>query len=161
MTFKTPLMALATAATAATALTPLAAEARQVTLTTQLNDFGGKGAYLAIYVTDASGKYVGSLWMAGGKAKYYKHLRGWMRATRGNTAEIAGITGASLGAGRTLKLNLNLNDALFDRGYKLHIDAAAEDMPEVPNDVVVPLTRDGSGKARAGRGYVRSFAYSF
>ena len=158
MTFKTPLMALATAATA---LTPLAAEARQVTLTTQLNSYPGKGAYLAMYVTDASGKYVGSLWMAGAHAKYYRHLRGWMRATGGNTAEVAGITGASVGPGRTLKLNLNLNDTLFDKGYKLHIDAAAENLPEIPNDVVVPLTRAGRGKPHAGRGYVKAFSYTF
>ena len=58
-----------------TALTlPGLAMARPVTLTTTLNNYGGDGAYLALYVTDASGAYVGSLWMAGGKSKYYEHL---------------------------------------------------------------------------------------
>jgi hypothetical protein len=33
--------------------------------------YGGQGAYLAMYVTDLKGAYVGSLWMAGGKSKYY------------------------------------------------------------------------------------------
>ncbi|RME17831.1 MAG: DUF2271 domain-containing protein [Alphaproteobacteria bacterium] len=155
---KSTVMALATTATA---LTPLAAEARQVTFTTQLNVYGGKGAYLAFYVTDAQGKYVGSLWMAGPHAKYYRHLPGWMRATGGNPGEVAGITGASVGPGRTLKINLNLNDALFDKGYKLHIDAAAENFPEIPNDVVVNLTSAGKGKPVAGRGYVKSFTYSY
>lgn len=148
-------------ATAATALTPLAAQARQVTMTTQLNNYPGKGAYLAFYVTDAQGKYLGSLWMAGAHAKYYRHLPGWFRATGGNAGEVAGITGASVGAGRTLKLQLNLNDALFDKGYKLHIDAAAENFPEVPNDLVMPLTSAGAGKAHAGRGYVKSFSYTY
>ena len=55
--------------------------ARPVTLTTTLNTYGGDGAYLALYVTDASGAYVGSLWMAGGKSKYYEHLSDWYRAT--------------------------------------------------------------------------------
>ena len=55
------------------------AMARSVTLTTTLNDYGGNGAYLAFYVTDAAGAYKGTLWMAGTKAKYYSHLTGWQR----------------------------------------------------------------------------------
>ncbi|MGO8586780.1 DUF2271 domain-containing protein, partial [Rhizobium ruizarguesonis] len=41
---------------------------------------GGDGAYLAYYVTDAQGKYVGRLWMAGGRTRYYEHITGWYRA---------------------------------------------------------------------------------
>ena len=36
---------------------PNLAQARPVTLTTQLKNYGGDGAYLAIYVTDTSGLY--------------------------------------------------------------------------------------------------------
>ena len=93
--------------------------ARPVTLTTTLKNYGGDGAYLAIYVTDPKGAYAGTLWMAGGKSKYYEHLTDWYRATRGNTAEINGITGASVGAGRTLEITLDLADALFDGGVRL------------------------------------------
>ena len=72
-----------------TALTvPGLALARPVTLTTTLNAYGGDGAYLALYVTDATGAYVGSLWMAGGKSKYYEHLSDWYRATGGDPAQI-------------------------------------------------------------------------
>ncbi len=143
-----------------TALTvPGLAMARPVTLTTTLNNYGGDGAYLALYVTDASGAYVGSLWMAGGKSKYYQHLTDWYRATAGDTAQIDGITGASVGAGRTLEITLDLADALFDAGYTLHIDAAVENMRESPNEVAVPLTVDGKGQPTRGRRYVASFAY--
>src|SRR5690606_29370259 len=103
-----------------TALTlPGLAMARPVTLTTTLNGYGGDGAYLALYVTDAAGVYVGTLWMAGSKSKYYEHLTDWYRATGGDLAQINGITGASVGAGRTLEINLDLADALFDAGYTL------------------------------------------
>ena len=44
-------------------------QARPVTLTTQLKNYSGDGAYLAIYVTDAAGKYQKTLWVAGKKAK--------------------------------------------------------------------------------------------
>ena len=63
-----------------TALTvPALAIAKPVTLTTNMTQYGGDGAYLALYVTDASGAYMGSLWMAGDKAKYYEHLSDWYR----------------------------------------------------------------------------------
>ena len=135
------------------------AMARPVTLTTTLNTYGGDGAYLAIYVKDASGAYAGSLWMAGGKSKYYEHLRDWYRVTGGDAAQVNGITGASVGAGRTLEITLDLADALFDVGYTLHIDAAVEDMRGSPNEVAVPLTTDGAGTAVRGRRYIDSFTY--
>ena len=143
-----------------TALTlPGLAMARPVTLTTALTNYGGDGAYLALYVTDANGAYAGSLWMAGGKSKYYQHLADWYRATGGDTGQINGITGASVGAGRKLKITLDLADALFDAGYKLHIDAAVEDMRDSPSEIVVPLTMAGAGKATKGRRYIASFDY--
>lgn len=145
-----------------TALTmPDLALARPVTLTATLNDYGGDGAYLAIYVTDTSGAYVGTLWMAGGKSKYYEHLTDWYRATGGDPAQINGITGASIGAGRTLEITLDLQDALFDSGYTLHIDAAVEDMRDSPREVSVPLTMAGAGEPATGRRYVAGFTYGF
>ncbi len=143
-----------------TALTlPGIAMARPVTLSTQLNNYGGDGAYLALYVTDPSGAYAGTLWMAGGKSKYYDSLSDWYRATGGDPAQINGITGASVGAGRTLEITLDLADALFDAGYTLHIDAAVEEMRNSPNEVAVPLTTAGAGTAVKGRRYVASFTY--
>lgn len=144
-----------------TALTlPGLAMAGQVTFTTTLSNYGGDGAYLAYYVTDAQGKYAGSLWMAGGKARYYEHLSGWYRATGGDTAEINGITGASVGAGRSLKITLDLADTLFDAGCQLHIDSAVEDMRDSPNEIVVPLTSSGSGQTVKGKRYIADFTYA-
>lgn len=147
-------LALTTALT-----TPGLAMAKPVTLTTTLNNYGGDGAYLALYVTDAKGAYAGSLWIAGDKSKYYEHLSGWYRATGGNVAEISGITGASVGAGRSLKITLDLADALFDAGYELHIDASVEDMRDSPSEIVVPLTSAGAGQPVSGRRYIRTFTY--
>lgn len=138
---------------------PGLAMARPVTFTTTLNNYGGDGAYLALYLTDASGAYAGTLWMAGGKSKYYDSLAGWYRATGGDTRQIDGITGASVGAGRTLEITLDLADALIDAGYTLHVDAAVEDMRDSPDDVAVPLTSAGAGQAVPGRRYVASLRY--
>ena len=97
--------------------------------------------------------------MAGGKSKYYDSLAGWYRATGGDPAQIDGITGASVGAGRTLEITLDLADALFDAGYVLRVDAAVEDMRDSPDDVAVPLTTQGAGKTTQGRRYVASLKY--
>jgi len=70
------------------------------------------------------------------------------------------ITGASVGAGRTLEISLDLADALFDAGYTLHVDAAVEDMRDSPNDVAIPLMSDGAGTPVRGRLYVALLAYS-
>lgn len=150
---------LAALAVTTALIAPGAALARSVTLTTTLNAYGGNGAYLAFYVTDAQGVYQGSLWMAGGRSQYYEHLTDWYRATGGNTGEINGITGASVGAGRTLEISLDLADTLFDAGYVLHVDAGVENMRNSPSEIVVPLTTDGAGKANPGRRYIASLVY--
>lgn len=150
---------LAALALTSALVAPALAAARPVTFTATLNDYGGDGAYLALYVTDAQGAYVGSLWMAGGKSKYYDSLAGWYRATGGDLSQIDGITGASVGAGRTLEITLDLADALFDAGYVLHVDAAVEDMRDSPGDVSLPLTMAGAGQPVAGRRYVASLKY--
>ena len=139
---------------------PAAAMAKPVTFSAQLKDYGGNNAYLALYVTDKNDKYVGSLWLAGSRTRYFEHLAGWYNATGGDTSQINGITGASIGSGRTLEVTLDLKDALFDQGYKLHVDAAAENMRDSTNDVVVPLTAAGAGQPVKGRRYVSSFSYS-
>ena len=150
---------LAALALTSVLVAPGLAMARPVTLTTTLNTYGGDGAYLVLYVTDAQGAYAGTLWMAGGKSKYYEHLSDWYRATGGDLAQIDGITGASVGAGRSLEITLDLADPLFDAGYTLHVDAAVEDMRDSPNDIAVPLTAAGAGQPVPGRRYVASLRY--
>ncbi len=149
-----------TAVAAACALTlPAVAHSRPVTLTTQLKNYGGDGAYLAVYLTNAKGAYAGTLWVAGGTAKYYKHLSNWNRLSAGDAKRLAGVTGASVGAGRTLKVTADLADALIDAGYEIRIDAAVEDMRESPSEIRVPLSAAGAGKPQTGRQYIQSFTY--
>ena len=142
-------------------IAPGVAMARPVTLSVTMAQYGGPGAYLAVYVTDASGAYARTLCMAGGKSKYYKHLSDWTKFTGGDLAQVDGITGASVGSGRKLELTMDLADALFDAGYTVHIDAAAEDMRDSPNEVAVPLTVAGAGTPVAGRRYIADFTYGF
>lgn len=61
-----PFLATTVAAACALAL-PSLAHSRQLTLTTQLKNYGGDGAYLAVYLTDSKGAYARTLWVAGAR----------------------------------------------------------------------------------------------
>ena len=150
---------LTTLAAACALALPALAHSRQVTLTAQLKNYGGNGAYLAAYLTDAKGAYAGTLWVAGGKAKYYKHLSDWSRLSSGDAKRLNGVTGASVGAGRSLKITADLADALIDAGYEIRIDAAAEDMRDSPSEVRVPLSTSNAGKPQAGKQYIQSLSF--
>ncbi|GAA4019345.1 DUF2271 domain-containing protein [Actimicrobium antarcticum] len=138
---------------------PVLVQARPVTLTTQLQSYGGNGAYLAFYLTDAAGKYKKTLWVAGTKVKYYKHMSDWARGSGLNSREFDGLTGASVGSGKSLKVTVELEDALIDAGYEIRVDSAAEDGRDNPADARSPLTKLGAGKPVKGRGYIKSFTY--
>jgi hypothetical protein len=146
-------------ATACALALPALAQSRPLTLTAQLKNYGGDGAYLAAYLTDAKGVYVRTLWVAGGKAKYHKHLSDWSRLSAGDTKRLDGVTGASVGAGRTLTVTADLADALIDAGYEIRIDAAAEDMRDSPAEVRLPLSTASIGKPQAGKQYIQSVSF--
>jgi hypothetical protein len=135
-------------------------QAAEVTITTTLNAYSGEGAYLAFYLTDAKGKYNRTLWVAGGKSKYYKHLQDWARGSGLKSKEYDGLTGASVTSGDTLTVKVNIDDALIDAGYLIRVDSAVEDQREHRIDAEVPLTRQGAGTEVAGRGYVKTLSYS-
>lgn len=140
---------------------PCLAEAKQINLSTEMAEYKGDGAYLALYLTDTHGTYQKTLWVAGKKPKYYKHLRDWSRGSGMKKSEYDGMTGASVLNGRTLKVTAEVPDAMLDAGYQIRIDSAVEDQKDLRAEVMVPLTTEGAGKPVAGQGYVKSFTYTF
>jgi hypothetical protein len=137
-----------------------AALAREVTITTTLNAYHGDGAYLAVYLTDADGNYARTLWVAGGKSKYYKHLLGWARGSGMKNTEYDGMTGASVSSGGNLTVTVDIDDTLIDAGYLIRVDSAVEDQRENRVDAEVPLTSQGVNTPITGRGYVKALSYS-
>lgn len=152
---------LALAATLATPALALAgdAAARTVTLTTQLRPYAGPGAYMAIYLVDPQGRFHSTLRVAGTRARYHRHLRDWSRGRSSETARIDGITGASVGSGQTLRVAVDVADALIDAGYQIRIDTAVEDGRDNPAELSVPLSRMASGTPAAGNGYIAAFKF--
>ena len=137
-----------------------AAQAREVTITTTLNTYRGNAAYLAIYLTNPDGKYERTLWVAGKKSKYYKHLLDWARGSGVRATEYEGMTGASVSGGDSLTIKADIDDALIDAGYLIRVDSAVEDKRENRIDAEVTLTASGAGTPVSGRGYVNTLSYS-
>lgn len=138
---------------------PALAESRTLALTTQLRNYGGDGAYLAVYLTNADGALVDTLWVSGRNAKYHKHLSAWKRLSAGNAGRLDGVTGASVTAGGTLQVRAALPDTLIDSGHEIRVDVAAEDMRDSPAEIRLPLTSSGAGKPQAGKQYIQSLTY--
>lgn len=153
-------LTLALAIAASMAL-PSLSQAREITFNTVLQNYGGDGAYIALYLVDADGKYQHTLWVSGKKTKYYKHLPDWARGSGLRSSEYDGVSGASVLSGKALNITLEVADELIDTGYEVRVDTAVEDMRDNRADVSAPLTTDNAGKFFSGRGYVQSFSYTF
>ena len=138
---------------------PCAGRGENLTLNTTLKPYGGNGAYLAIYLTNAQGKFHSTLRVSGRKAKYHSHLRDWSRGNASERRNIDGITGASVGSGHSLKVSVDVADALIDAGYQIRVDSSVENGRDNPVDIVVPLTSANAGKPTSGKGYVQSFTF--
>ena len=137
---------------------PTLAMARPVTVTAQFADYGGYNAYAAVYITDAQGKVVQTLHVAGTKAKYYRSLSGWARGASGS---IDGLTGASIGSGGTLTVTADVADAMIDAGYQVRIDTSVEDGNAYAADAAAPLAAASVGQPAPGNGYVQSLTVSY
>jgi len=137
----------------------MSAQAQEVTFTTHLARYDGSGAYLAIYLADAHGRYRKTIWVAGRNARYYFELPGWARGSRLRPSEYDGMTGASVTSGHTLVVTKNIPDNLINKGYQIVIDSAVENGNSNRADISTPLTTAGSGKTVMGSVYVLSFRY--
>ena len=140
---------------------PGLAYARDATLAIQMANYQGPPAYLAVYLAKPDGSYDSTLWVAGGRSDYYRHLRGWIRGVSGTSERIDTITGASVGSGQTMQVGITIADALIDAGYTIHVDSAVEHGAENRDDVVLPLDQSSSGKVVSGSGYVAALKVTF
>ncbi|WP_224702311.1 DUF2271 domain-containing protein [Devosia aquimaris] len=140
---------------------PGVAYAKDATLAIRMTGYQGPPAYLAVYLTKPDGSYDSTLWVAGTQSKYYRHLRGWIQGVSGSGERLDGITGASVGSGRTMEVGITIADALIDAGYTIHVDSAVEHGAENQDDVVLPLTSANSGTVVSGSGYISAMAVTF
>lgn len=138
-------------------VTPQIAQARPVQISVQMKQYPGPAAYAGIYLVKPDGSFHSDIAVAGQKDKYRAHLRGWFRGVS-STGRIDGVSGASIGSGRTLKVTAEISDALIKAGYKIQVDTAVEDYGESRVDASIDLKSAGSSASAAGRGFVQSLS---
>lgn len=134
-------------------LAPHIALARPVTLTGQMASWSGNEAYVAIYVTDTAGAYQTTLYVGGSKSRYYRDLRTWYRGVS-EAGRLDGLTGASVGSGRSFSVTVEVADALIDAGYEIRVDSAVEHGQRYAATPAVPLAETSVGQTFTGSGYV-------
>lgn len=137
-------------------LAPNFAYAKTVSATVTMKGFRGPPAYVAVYLTKPNGQFHSTLSVKGHKNKYRKHLRGWMRGASRSKQRLDGISGASVGSGRSFTVSANVKDALLDAGYQVHVDTAVEDHGEFRSDAVVKVNSAKPKVSAKGKGFVKS-----
>jgi hypothetical protein len=155
-----PMLPIA-AVTLLLATTPAPADAARVRLRGTMEHYSASPAYLAVYVTDGTGKFVTTVQVFGDKVQYYPHLPRFMRGVGPLAVPLDGITGASVGAGRRLDVSVDIDDALIDAGYQLRVDSAVERLADEPAEIVLPLAHSATGQPATGRGLIAAFQVDF
>jgi hypothetical protein len=135
------------------------AEAARVRLRATMEHYSASPAYLAVYVTDAGGHFVSTVQVFGDKVQFYPHLPRFMRGVGPLAVPLDGITGASVGAGRSLDVSVEIADALIDAGFQLRVDSAVERLADEPAEIVLPLARASAGQEATGRGLIAHFRF--
>ena len=135
--------------------------AKPLSVVIEMASFNGPPAYLAAYITDPSGGYVSTVYVAGQRERFQADMRTWNRMLRKSGKAIDGTTGASVGRGGRISTSFEVPDALLNAGYTLHVETAVEDYGSVADDAVVPLSDANNGVAVAGKGNVGTATVSY
>lgn len=136
---------------------PQIAEARTVNFNLSIKNYTGPGAYVVVYITRPDNNLHSTIWLNSKEEKYLPSLLAWHRHAVRQNVRIDGFSGASLGAGKSVSFKINIPESLIDTGYKIQVDAAAEDQGMAAKDINVPLS-SGGAKASGRRGFVTSFS---
>jgi hypothetical protein len=135
--------------------------ARPVDVTVEMAVYGGNRAYLAGYLVDPAGKYVGTVMVAGSRDKYFEHLSRWYRLFQRAGQPVDGTTGASIGTGETMNAHFDIPDSMLNAGYTLRIESAVENQNYFPDDAAVVMEDANNGTAKRGTGYIRNVTIAY
>jgi len=135
--------------------------AKTLSFSGTMKSYSGNRAYAVVYLVDSDGQYVSTIYAAGSKGKYFKHLSRWKRMYARSGKGVDGSTGASLGSTQSFSSSVNIPDKLIDAGYVLRVETAVENQNYFPEDVVIPLDSAHNGAAVTGSGYVGTMKVDF
>lgn len=121
----------------------------------QLTNYSGEGAYVVVSLLDTKGKYVKTLQVFGKEKRWYDDLPSWFKFYTTKKENVDGISGASITAGSRKVFSINVDETLFNKGYKLRFETAVENQEYKEKDVEMDFSEANVGKTVNGTGYIR------
>lgn len=125
----------------------------------QMDAYDGEPAYVVVSLISPKGDYEKTLYMLGNNQKWYSAFKEWFKFFN-KTKKLNAKTGASVGGGDRVMVNLEIEDTVIDKGYKLRFESAVEDQKYYATDVEVPLTAEVLAGKADGKGYIKYIRFS-
>jgi hypothetical protein len=126
----------------------------------QMTNYMGEGAYIVVSLIDQKDNYEKTLYVMGSDKKWYPDVKEWHKALGKKNGNISAITGASVAGGDRGIMNLEIETAKINNGYKLRFETAVEDKQYHVKDVEIPLTTEALAAKSEGTGYIRFIRFS-
>ncbi len=125
----------------------------------QMNAYTGEAAYVVVSLISPKGDYEKTLYMMGKDKKWYNGFKEWFKFFS-KTQKLDAKTGASIGGGDRTLVNLDIEDSLLDKGYKLRFESSVEAQKYHVADVEIPLTAEALAGKSDGKGYIKYIRFS-
>lgn len=125
----------------------------------QMNAYTGEEAYIVVSLVNPKGEYEKTLYLMGKDKKWYNGFKEWFKFF-GKTQKLDAKTGASIGGGDRTMINLDIDDAVMNKGYKLRFESSVEDQKYYLADVEIPLTAGALAGKTDGKGYIKYIRFS-
>ncbi len=136
--------------------------AKPMTLDVTMKNYYGAPAYVVVYIMDANDKYVSTVYLGGSYQQIFQqYMTRWYRMLKRSRRGIDGLTGPSVGAGRSFTASFNVPDKLLNKGYTLRVATAVEGQYYIDKDAEVILNDANNGKQVAGTKYVDQMQLNF
>ena len=120
--------------------------------------YTGENAYIVVSLINPKGNYEKTLFIMGKKVKWYTGFKEWFKNGKNKNPDAK--TGASVAGGDRTLVNLDIDDAVVDKGYKLRFETAVEDQKYYMDDVEIPLTTEVLAGKADGKGYIKYIRFS-
>ncbi|MFC5283837.1 DUF2271 domain-containing protein [Pedobacter alpinus] len=125
----------------------------------QMNAYTGEEAYVVVSLINPKGAYEKTLYMMGDDKQWYNSFKEWFKFFS-KTKKVNAKTGASVGGGDRSMVNLEIDDAKLNKGYKLRFESAVEDQKYYVADIEIPLTTEALAGKADGKGYIKYIRFS-
>ena len=126
----------------------------------QMTNYLGEGAYIVVSLMDPKGAYEKTLYVMGSDKKWYPDLKEWHKAFAKKKDNISAITGASVAGGDRSVVNIEIDPAKVNQGYKLRFESAVEDKDYHVKDLEMDLTTAALSAKNDGTGFIRYVRFS-